>query len=539
MAQPPKAPDLETYRLLVQEVKEYAIFMLDPNGIILTWNAGAQRLKGWSAGEIIGRHFSTFYSQEDIAGRKPERVLETAIAVGRVEDEGWRLRKDGSRFWANVVITALRDSSGKLQGFGKVTRDMTERRRNEEELRHTAERLKQMRDDLEIRVASRTAELSQTIRDLEQANRIKDEFLATLSHELRTPLTAIVGWVQMLRTGALSEDKTSKAMEVIDRNLTLQMKLIDDLLNISRIVSGKLKLEMQLANPAAIVQDALESVRPSIIAKELHLDVSFDEMLGPLRLDPARFQQIVWNLLSNAVKFTPRRGAIRLVMERRNSEAVLKVSDTGEGIEPDFIPFVFDRFRQADSSRSRKHGGLGLGLSIVRHLVELHGGSVSVESPGKGQGSTFAVHLPIPAISQPSRACSESKPAASSLAGIRVLVIEDEADTREMVVQALENNGAIVQEAETARRALDLLEEHPMDVIVSDIGMPDIDGLEFLRVLRQRDAGFQTIPAVALTAYATDDDRAATLKAGFNAHLAKPISLSELIQTVADLHHRG
>src|SRR5215831_19896411 len=290
----PRLPDSDLYRLLVQEVKDYAIFMLDTAGFILTWNVGASRLKGYQATEIIGRHFSVFYSKEDVDARKPDRELAIAAKEGRVEDEGWRYRKDGTRFWANVVITAVHDQSGDLVGFAKVTRDMTERR-------NTQEALKKAASDLETRIVQRTAEL-------EEANRTKDEFLATLSHELRTPLTAIVGWVQMLRAGSLSQPQVAHALDVINRNLNTQTQLIDDLLNISRIVSGKLKIEPRLADPIPVISEALESVKLSIEAKHLRLELDLDQTIGLLRIDPTRFQQIVWNLLSNAVKFTPRDG---------------------------------------------------------------------------------------------------------------------------------------------------------------------------------------------------------------------------------------
>jgi PAS domain S-box-containing protein len=530
---PPRQADLESYKLLIQEVKDYAIFMLDVDGTILTWNIGAERLKGYKPQEIIGQHFSRFYSQHDIDSGKPDNELKIAASEGRVEDEGWRLRKDGTRFWANVVITALRDSTGVLRGFAKVTRDMTNRMRAEQELRDA-------RNELERRVMERTLALQKINQDLESADRMKDEFLATLSHELRTPLTAIVGWVQMLRGGNLTEAQSLRALEVIDRNLTVQTQLIDDLLNISRIISGKLKVEPQLVYPTPLVEETIESVRPSIDAKQLHLEIDMDIGLGPLRLDVARFQQIVWNLLTNAVKFTPREGFIRVSLGRVSSQAVLTVGDSGEGIAVDFLPFVFDRFSQADSSRSRKHGGLGLGLSIVRHLVELHGGTVGVESQGPGMGTTFSVTLPIPGVAQ-FRAISNLKENGklANLEGLRVLVLEDEVDTREMVVAALQSSGAVVKEAKNVGEALRLLEGMKLDVVVSDIGMPDVDGYAFMRTVRKTNKTFKRIPAVALTAYAGEEHRQASIDAGFDAHISKPVALPELIRTVAALRKRA
>jgi len=529
----PSLPDQDLYRLLVQEVKDYAIFMLDPNGIVMTWNTGAQRLKGYTAAEVIGQNFSIFYTEEDRTGDKPTRELIVAARDGRVEDEGWRIRKDGSRFWANVVISAIHDDSGVLRGFCKVTRDMTKERNTELELREA-------HANMEKHVAERTAELSDVNRELEHANRTRDEFLATLSHELRTPLTAIVGWVHMLRAGGLKDQQVKHALEVINRNLDAQTQLIDDLLNISRIILGKLKIEPQLVFPAPVVEEALESVKPSIEAKQLRLEIDVDETLGPIRLDPVRFRQIVWNLLSNAVKFTPREGAVRVTLKRIEGHAVFSVSDTGEGIAPEFLPYVFDRFRQADSSRSRKHGGLGLGLSIVRHLVELHGGSVSVESAGTGLGCTFSINFPIPVFTGEGTAerVGKSMAPARSLTGVRVLVLEDEIDTREMIGQALTKAGAVVKEAANAEEALDVLEKNKVDILISDIGMPDLDGYAFLRIVRKATKDFRKIPAIALTGYASEEDRLNALQAGFDAHIVKPVELTELLRTIAALNQR-
>src|SRR3989475_5256215 len=459
----PRQPEYDAYRLLVQEVKGYAIFLLDTKGRILSWNSGAQRLKGYTQKEIIGQHFSIFYSKDDLANKKPQRELEKALTEGRVEDEGWRLRKDGTRFWANVVITALHDEKGKLRGFAKITRDLTERQKTEELLREQT-------DVLERRVNERTAEL-------EQANRMKDEFIATLSHELRTPITSITGWVQMLEAGELTREQQAKAFEVIDRNLAAQAQLIDDLLNVSAIVAGKMRLAMQLVYPAPLIAQAIESLLPTVEAKRLKLTRDLDAGLGPLRIDPVRFHQVIWNLLTNALKFTPKKGHIHVSLKRINSHALLQVSDSGEGIDSEFLPYIFDRFRQADASRSRKHGGLGVGLTIAKYLVELHGGTIYAESEGVGKGSTFNVTLPIPAVSV--RPASGRKHAAqhkSALKGARILLIEDEEDTREMIAEALKQRGAKPVQASSARKAFDLLKQEPYDLVISDIGMPDIDG---------------------------------------------------------------
>ncbi len=500
----PRHLDYDAYRLLVQEVKDYAIFLLDTKGRIQSWNTGAQRLKGYTQKEIIGQHFSIFYTRDDLAHKKPQRKLETALTEGRVEDEGWRLRKDGTRFWANVVITALHDEKGKLRGFAKITRDLTEHRKTEELLREQT-------NVLERRVNERTAEL-------EKANRMKDEFIA------------------MLEAGELTREQQAKAFEVIDRNLAAQAQLIDDLLNVSGIVAGKMRLEMQLVYPAPLIEEAIDSLLPTVEAKRLKLTRDLDAGLGPLRIDPTRFHQVIWNLLTNALKFTRKKGHIHVSLKRINSNALLQISDSGEGIDSKFLPYIFDRFRQADASRSRKHGGLGVGLTIAKYLVELHGGTIYAESEGIGKGSTFNITLPIPAVSvRPASGRKHAEHRKSELKGARILLIEDEEDTREMIAQALKQRGAKPVQASSARKAFDLLKQEPYDLVISDIGMPDIDGYAFIRKLRSMKSRVSKVPAIALTAYAGEQDRKLTLEAGFNTHIPKPIALTELVRVIGKL----
>ena len=364
----------EPFRLLVESVKDYAIFMLDPRGYIATWNLGAENIKGYKANEIIGKHFSIFYPPEDVAWDKPGEELKTAAEVGRLEDEGWRIRKDGSRFWANVVITALRDADGTLRGFGKVTRDLTERKQAEEQ------RLQLAREQ-----AARS--------EAEAASQAKDSFLATVSHELRTPLTAIKGWARILRANRQSEEVFARAIDSIERNANLQTRLVEDLLDLSRIVSGKLRIIEVAVDLRLVIEAAVDSARPAAEAKGLGLELDLEDDAGPIRGDPDRIQQVVWNLLSNAVKFTSA-GRILVMLRRVGSYVEISVDDTGKGISAEFLPHVFDRFSQADTSLNRAHSGLGLGLAIVRTIVDLHGGTVSVHSDGEGRGSTFTVRLP-------------------------------------------------------------------------------------------------------------------------------------------------
>lgn len=519
---PKPSMDYDAYRLLVQEVKDYAIFMLDPKGRILSWNSGAQRLKGYSAGDIIGKHFSIFYEKGDVADRKPQRELEIAATEGRIEDEGWRVRKDGTRFWANVVITALHDEKGKLRGFAKVTRDMTDRRRAEEALRKE-------KTQLEKRVQERTDEL-------ERANRAKDEFIATLSHELRTPITSINGWVQMLQDGNLTPLQQTKALEVIDRNLAAQVRLIDDLLNVSRIVAGKLKIELQPLQPAPVVEETIESLLPTAKAKGLKLTRELDNHVGPVHIDPSRFHQIIWNLLTNALKFTPKAGQIHVTLRRIDSSVLLQISDSGEGIDEEFLPHVFERFKQADTSNTRRHGGLGVGLTIVKYLVELHGGTVSAESEGRGKGATFSVRLPVPALRSIVRVGRQQEVRdKGELKSARILIVEDEADTREMLEYALKQRGARPVCAHSAKLALRMIQNHRYDLIISDIGMPEVDGYTFMRKIRSLKSPAANLPAIALTAYAGEEDRTLAIESGFNAHLPKPVALAELVRVAGKL----
>ena len=431
-----------------------------------------------------------------------------------------RVRKDGTRFWANVVITALHDEKGKLRGFAKITRDMTGRRKGEDALREQAAQL-------EKRVQERTLEL-------EKANRAKDEFIATLSHELRTPITSITGWVQMLQEGSLTPPQQRKALEVIDRNLATQAQLIDDLLNVSRIVAGKLRIDMQPVYPALLVEEAIDSVLPAVKAKSMKLTRDLDASIGPMQIDPPRFHQVIWNLLTNALKFTPNRGRIHISLKRISSSALLRISDSGEGIDPEFVPYVFDRFQQADASYARKHGGLGVGLTIVKYLVELHGGTVSAESTGIGKGSTFTVTLPIPALTSRTDAFEKQRSGndKAALKDARILIVEDEADTREMLAHALKQRGAKPVGADSAKQAFRLLEKQGCDLVISDVGMPEVDGYMFIRKMRSMRSPARKLPAIALTAYAGEEDRKLAMQAGFDAHVPKPVTLTELVRVI-------
>jgi signal transduction histidine kinase/DNA-binding response OmpR family regulator len=379
------------------------------------------------------------------------------------------------------------------------------------------------------------------------ANRAKDEFLATLSHELRTPLTAILGWARLLRVGNLPAGTAGGALETIERNAKAQSQLIDDLLDVSRIVTGKLRLVTQPVEIARVIEAAVESVRPAARAKKIRLEVELEPLDGPLLGDAGRLQQVAWNLLSNAVKFTPEGGRVGVLLRRAGTDAEVRVEDTGQGIDAEFLPHVFDRFRQADGSTTRQYGGLGLGLAIARHLVELHGGAISADSEGEGRGASFTVRLPLAAADSVSPGprhapgggvSPPARPAA--LKGLRVLVVEDETDTRALVAYVLTAAGAEVKTAARAQEALDTLDGWTPDVLVSDIGMPGVDGYAFIGEVRRREADSGgRLPAIALTAYAGVEDRRRAISAGFETHLAKPLDPAEMVAAVAKLAGRS
>ncbi|HWO01569.1 MAG TPA: ATP-binding protein, partial [Blastocatellia bacterium] len=388
--------------------------------------------------------------------------------------------------------------------------------------------------------------------EAEAANRMKDEFLATVSHELRSPLNSILGWVSLMREGKLDEEATARALETVERSARAQNRIISDLLDVSRIISGQLRLNVRPLEPAGIIEAAVEAVRPAADGKSVRLDVVLDRDAGPVSGDADRLQQIVWNLVSNAIKFTPRGGHAQVRLERVGSQIEIIVSDTGVGIDPEFIPYVFDRFRQEDSSSTRRQGGLGLGLAIVRHLVELHGGTVHAESEGEGKGATFVVRLPL-MISRTTVSGGElDHPAVSrnevmlecpaQLAGLRALIVDGDANARDLVTAILAECEAEVKTAASAEEALALFGEHSEwqpDVLISDIEMSGIDGYELMRLVRKLPAERGgSVPAVALTAYARMEDRMKALSAGFQMHVPKPVEPAELLTVLASVTGR-
>jgi len=517
----------EVFQLLVSAVRDYAIFMLDAKGNVATWNIGAQRIKQYAPAEIIGRHFSTFYTEEDKRNGKPERELAVACEQGSVEDEGWRLRKDGSRFWASVVITAVYDAQGTLRGFAKVTRDITDRKNAEETQRAlTEQREARLRAEEEQRLAEASYRIAQ------EANRTKDEFLMTLSHELRTPMTAILGWSRMLPAMSPDNPVFQEAIDSIAAGAQLQARLIDDILDVSRIVSGKLRLVPETFEMGHVIKDSVDGMNPTAFAKQITITTSLAPDLGLIVADPTRIQQVIWNLLSNAVKFTQRNGTVRVSARRASSHIQISVRDNGEGIDPQFLPHIFEPFRQAESPQTRVHGGLGLGLSIVRYIAEAHGGTVTAESEGRGKGTTFTVTLPVRAVSESPgavrNAFGDTFLHRDRLRGIEIVLVDDEVESRKMILTVLRAAGANVLPFDSASAALDAIDQHRPDLVITDIAMPGTDGYAFTRTLRGRDYG-EELKIVALSAFTAGSDE----RRAFQAYLSKPIDPFQLVDEIA------
>jgi len=511
------------FRHLADNIPQLA-WMARPDGHIFWYNRRWFEYTGTTMQEMDGWGWQKVHDSERVP--KVVATWRHSLKSGLPWEHTFPLRRsDGVFRWFLSRAMPLRDAAGKITlWFGSNT-DITEQRENAEE-RHRL---------LESERAARSS--------AERASFLKDEFLATLSHELRTPLNAILGWTQLLRAGGNDPASIEEGLETIERNARAQTRIIEDLLEMSRIISGKTRLDVQAIDLSAIVESALGSVLPAAAAKQVRII----KMLDPVPAmsgDPARLQQVLWNLLANAIKFTPKGGRVTVVLERINSHVEISVSDNGEGIAPEFLPYVFDRFRQQDASRTRRHCGLGLGLSIVKNLVELHGGNVRVESEGLGKGATFTVALPFAPPrrgengAHPRAEALDGSPVDVGLEGVRVLVVDDERDSLEWVHRLLKECKAKVTLATSAQDGLRLVSEEPPDVIVSDIGMPEKDGLEMMRELRARADQVGKTPAIALTAFSRSEDRTRAMLAGYQVHLAKPVEPQELLAAVANLAGR-
>lgn len=674
----------ERYRLLIEGVRDHAIYMLDAQGRVSTWNRGAALLKGWDDQEILGRPFATFFSDADQVRGGPQELLAEASQRGVVQN-GWQIRKDRSTFYAESFVSPLFGNDGVLRGYAVVTHDLTARIRSEEnervqrvhrislalsqamtleevanvtlgkcfaeveatggaiyELSSDGDRLDllgkiantppsvsssiALAESSPLAMAARDlapsfyenqtdengaassfaalplssrhglagaivvyyasdkifddaarsllvtmgelcsqavaralalaseqrarAELQALNEQLLNADRTKDEFLATMSHELRTPLSAILGWATILNRKPRDEEVLNRGLEVIERNARAQGTLISDLLDVSRIISGKLRIKLQTVELAGLMRAAIDVTQPAATSKGVELILRVDPKCRDISADPDRFQQILWNLLVNAVRFTPRGGRVEVAAEQRENGVCITVDDTGCGIAPEHLPYIFDRFRQVDSSITRKHGGLGLGLAIVRHLTEAHGGSVRAESNGEDQGTKFSLLFPLQHTDDSGSVAAEEVDEASAgktvareseapgkrLLGIRILVVDDEHDSLELATEVLEAEGAHVTAVSSARRALDV--QGHFDVMVSDIGMPEMDGYVLIAKIRERSSAAD-LPAFALTAYASAQDVERAKRAGFQAHLPKPLDVGLLVETIERQVHRA
>jgi signal transduction histidine kinase/CheY-like chemotaxis protein len=472
--------------------------------------------------------FDLFYSIIHPDDRASTRnAIERSIGERVPYDVQYRtLAPDGRSRWVRAKGRAHYAPDGSPTRFDGITIDISVQKEVE------AEREKVFESERAARA------------EAERVSRMKDEFLATLSHEVRTPLNAIFGWVQILRRATNDPATVKEGITIIDRNVRHQIQLIDELLDMSRIISGKVRIDATRVDPAAVIDAALDVVRPAAEAKKVRLRKVLDPLAGPVTGDPSRLQQVVWNLLTNAVKFTPEGGRIDVGLERANARVEISVADTGEGIRPDFLPHIFERFRQADASTTRRHGGLGIGLGIVKNLVELHGGEVRAKSAGEGKGSTFVISLPARTSAEGDTAPGDQPQVTTKapperepprLAGVRVLVVDDEPDARGLVQRLLSECEAVTALAASASEAEAAVAEFKPDVILSDIGMPERDGYDFIRSLRR--AGITT-PAVALTAFARSEDRIRSIQAGYQTHLAKPVEPTELLAAVASLAGR-
>ena len=606
----------ESFRLMVEGVRDYAIFLLSPEGIVRSWNQGAERIKGYAAHEIIGQHFSRFYPAEAVERHWPEREIQAATAEGRFEDEGWRVRKDGSRFWANVVITALRDQNGNLLGFSRITRDLTERRRHEESLRESEERFRLLfegvtdysiillnpagqvgswnvgarriqgyaseeilgrhiavfytPEDLahgkpqrlldEARIHGRATDDGWRVRNdgtrfwanvvitglynadgalrgyakvtqdltqrrrmevLEETTRQVNEFLAMLAHELRNPLAPIRNAVSLMHSRHIEDPTVQWSRDVIERQTAHLGRLVDDLLDVSRITSGRLTLQRERLDLAVVFERAVEASCPLVEERHHTLEVRVPEKPIWVEGDLIRLSQAVLNLLNNAAKYTPERGRIWLSANLEQGLAVIRVRDSGVGIHPDLRSKIFDLFMQGTRTLDRSEGGLGIGLTLVERLVALHGGSVEANSEGHNKGSEFVVRLP--AVAAPRSDASGAAPGAGPVTRVRrrVLVVDDNRDSTESMEMLLKAWGHNVRSAHDGVEALDMAAEFQPEVVLLDIGLPGMDGYEVARRMHAM-PGLRNTVLIAMTGYSQEEDRMRSREAGFARHLVKP-----------------
>ena len=503
--------------LLVESAMDFAIITLDTNGRIVSWNTGAERILGWTEKERAGNTAELIFTPEDRLAQVPQKEIREALETGRATDERWHVRKDGSRFWASGVMARMSAPNGTATGLVKIMRDNTDAKVTEDRLK------------LAIAAAEHASARA------EDANRAKDEFIAVVSHELRTPLNTIRLWARMLANEKLPAKDRTDGVQMISRAALAQQQVIDDLFDVSRIASGKLKLAVNETMLANVIKSAVEAVEPVATTRGIALTVKVASDLGIVRADPGRLQQVIWNLLSNAVKFTPQGGTVKVAARRTGAVVVIEVIDTGVGIKPEFLPHVFDRFRQAEVGAARTHGGLGLGLAIAKQIVELHGGKIFVRSEGDGRGSTFCIELPLPVLTSADDSGEvRMLESGTQLDDVEILVVEDESNARELMQKLLQERGAKVRAVESASEAREAIEMRRPHLIISDIGLPGEDGYAFMRGVRAQDPKRQ-IAALAVTSFARPEDRQQALSAGFDDHLPKPVDPDKLLELAVRL----
>ena len=512
------------------ESADDAIISKTLDGILTSWNKAAEHIFGYTSDEAIGQ--SVLLLIPDHLRDEEAMILSKIRAGEKVEHyETKRVTKDGRLVNVSLSVSPIKDDTGKVIGASKILRDITRQKQIEDERDALLAREKEAREQAEV------------------ASRAKDEFLGLLSHELRTPLNSILGWTRILSGHHLDPAAAEQALETIDRNAKLQARLIDDMLDVSRIISGKLRLDAQPVDLTSVINAAVETLRPAAEAKQIRVYVTLDFGTGSVLGDPVRLQQVIWNLVANAVKFVPKDGSVRVTLRRVNSHVEIVVSDTGPGIEEDFLPYVFERFRQADSTTNKKFAGLGLGLSIVRHLVELHGGTVEAGNNTDGNGAVFTIKLPVMVVSKSmEQLVQQSQQTAAGinsnfafdcppdLSGIKVLAVDDEPDARALLQTMFEQCGAEIETCASAAEALERLDDYNPDVLVSDIGLPGEDGYSLIRKVRAAETVTgKRLPAVALTAFARTEDRYQALAAGYNMHVPKPVEPAELALVISRL----
>jgi PAS domain S-box-containing protein len=499
----------QQYRLLAEALPQF-VWNLRPSGQVTYCNQHSYQYTGLTSEQTLGSGWADVLHPDD--QQRTQVAWQTALRTGKNYEIEYRVRraKDGQYRWHLASIGPMCDHNGQMISWVGTAIDIEDRKQAEATLQHQTEQLI-------------------------EANKIKDEFLAVLSHELRSPLNPILSWSKLLQSHQYDEQTTLRALAVIERNAQLQAQLIGDLLDVSRILQGKLSFDVSPIDLATTIQAAIETVRLAAEAKAIQIQVTVEPGVGPVLGDFGRLQQVIWNLLSNAIKFTSDGGRVGIGLRRVNTQVQLMVSDTGKGIASDFLPYVFEYFRQADSTITRKFGGLGLGLAIVRRLVELHGGTVWAESAGEGQGATFIVRLPLTQQQSTPKLDDTESRQSLDLQGVRVLIVDDDADTRDVTTFLLEEYGMNITALASAAEALITLTQCQFDVLISDIGMPEMDGYMLLQQVRSSSEPNSQVPAIALTAYAGEIDHQRTIAAGFQRHLAKPIEPDLLIQAISQV----